>query len=218
MINGLGVLGWGVGGIEAEAVMLGQPYFMLIPEVVGMKLIGELPLGTTATDLVLTATQMLRKKGRGRQVRRVLTAPASPASAWPTAPRSPTWRPSTAPRWASSRSIRRPSATSSAPAATRPWWSGSSVTRKEQGLFRTDQTPDPEFTSTLTLDLSTVVPSLAGPKRPQDLVPLTELKRNFQVSLPELMTPGVPAARRELAAADCSPAGTTKAAPNPSPC
>ena len=70
---------------------------------------------------------------------------------------------------------------------------------KEQGLFRTDATPDPEFTSTLTLDLSSVVPSLAGPKRPQDLVPLKTLKKNFQVALPDLMTPAVPAARREVA-------------------
>ena len=74
MINGLGVLGWGVGGIEAEAAMLGQPVSMLVPQVVGFKLTGTLPEGATATDLVLTVTQMLRKQGRGGQVRRVLTA------------------------------------------------------------------------------------------------------------------------------------------------
>ena len=72
MINGLGVVGWGVGGIEAEAVMLGQPLYMLMPEVVGFELTGQLPPGATATDLVLTVTQILRKRGRGRQVRRVL--------------------------------------------------------------------------------------------------------------------------------------------------
>ena len=124
MINGLGVLGWGVGGIEAEAAMLGQPVSMLIPQVVGFRFTGELPEGATATDLVLTVTEMLRSKGSGGEVRRVLRARDSPAWRWPTAPPSPTWPPSTAPPAASSRSTRSPWATSGSPAARRsgsPW-------------------------------------------------------------------------------------------------
>ncbi len=108
MVNGLAVLGWGVGGIEAEAAMLGQPLSMLIPEVVGFKLSGKLPEGTTATDLVLTVTQMLRKKGVvGKFVE--FYGPASTTCRSPTAPRSPTWRPNTARPAASSPSTRRPS-------------------------------------------------------------------------------------------------------------
>src|SRR5208283_5290078 len=94
MINGLGVLGWGVGGIEAEAAMLGQPVSMLVPQVVGFKLTGSLPEGATATDLVLTVTQMLRKKGVvGKFVE--YSARAWPRFRWPIGPRSPTWHPST---------------------------------------------------------------------------------------------------------------------------
>ena len=110
MINGLGVLGWGVGGIEAEAVMLGQPYFMLMPEVIGIKLTGALPQGTTATDLVLTVTQMLRKQGVVDKFVEFYGAGLSRLG-WPTAPRSRTWRRSTAPPWASSRWMPRRCAT-----------------------------------------------------------------------------------------------------------
>jgi aconitate hydratase len=107
MINGLGVLGWGVGGIEAEAVMLGQPYYMLPPQVVGFKLYGELPEGATATDLVLTVTQMLRQKGVvGKFVE--FYGPGRAGSASPIEPPSPTCRPSTGPPWASSPWMRRP--------------------------------------------------------------------------------------------------------------
>ena len=106
MVNGLGVLGWGVGGIEAEAAMLGQPIAMLIPDVIGFRLTGKLPEGATATDLVLTVTQMLRKQGRGRQVRRVLRRRASTTCRSPTARRSATWRRNTARPAASSRSTR----------------------------------------------------------------------------------------------------------------
>ena len=116
MINGLGVLGWGVGGIEAEAAMLGQPISMLIPEVVGFKLTGRLPEGATATDLVLTVTADAAQEGRGRQVRRVLRRRASTTCRSPTARRSPTWRPSTARPAASSRSTTR----RSLPALHRP--------------------------------------------------------------------------------------------------
>ena len=112
MINGLGVVGWGVGGIEAEAVMLGQPIYMLAPR--GGRLrasTGSCREGATATDLVLTVTQMLRQARRGRQVRRVLRPGPRRPAACPTGPPSPTWRPSTAPPWASSRSTTRPWAT-----------------------------------------------------------------------------------------------------------
>ena len=198
MINGLGVLGWGVGGIEAEAVMLGQPYFMLLPEVIGMKLVGELPLGTTATDLVLTVTQMLRKKG---VVDKFVEFYGPGLSALGLADRATIAN--MAPEYGATmgffpvdaetvRYLERTGRDAST-------WQRAERYTKEQGLFRTDRTPDPEFTSTLELDLGTVTPSLAGPKRPQDLVPLTQLKRNFIVNLPGLMSANVPAARKELA-------------------
>ena len=111
MINGLGVVGWGVGGIEAEAVMLGQPLYMLLPEVVGFELTGELPAGATATDLVLTVTEMLREEGVVGKFVEFFGAGLAEHDRWPTGPRSPTWRPSTGPRWASSRSTTRRSPT-----------------------------------------------------------------------------------------------------------
>jgi aconitate hydratase len=198
MINGLGVVGWGVGGIEAEAVMLGQPYFMLIPEVVGMKLTGSLPVGTTATDLVLTATQILRQKG---VVDKFVEFYGPGLSALGLADRATIAN--MAPEYGATmgffpvddETLRYLERTG------RPAEVVQRVERycKEQALFRTDATPDPVFSATLELDLSTIVPSLAGPKRPQDRVPLRELKRNFVVSLPQLMSPSVPAARRELA-------------------
>ncbi|MEO7985592.1 MAG: aconitate hydratase [Gemmatimonadales bacterium] len=198
MINGLGVLGWGVGGIEAEAVMLGQPYFMLIPEVVGMRLVGELPIGTTATDLVLHATRMLREKGVVDKFVEFfgpgltglgLADRATIANMAPEYGATMGFFPVDA------ETLRYLERTGRGKAVV------DRVERycKEQGLFRTDAMPEPAFTSTIELDLSIVVPSLAGPKRPQDLVPLTTLKRNFIVNLPNLMSPGVPAARKELA-------------------
>jgi aconitate hydratase len=198
MINGLGVVGWGVGGIEAEAVMLGQPYFMLIPEVIGMKLVGQLPLGTTATDLVLTVTQMLRKKG---VVDKFVEFYGPGLSALSLADRATIAN--MAPEYGATmgffpvdaETVRYLERTGRGPVVCER------VERyaKEQGLFRTDATPDPEFTSTLELDLDSVIPSLAGPKRPQDLVPLIQLKRNFIVNLPGLMSANVPSARKELA-------------------
>ncbi len=198
MINGLGVMGWGVGGIEAEAVMLGQPYFMLVPEVIGMRLTGELPLGTTATDLVLTVTQMLRKKG---VVDKFVEFYGPGLSALGLADRATIAN--MAPEYGATmgffpvdgETLRYLERTG------RGRELGARVERycKEQGLFRTDETPDPGFTDTLHLELGTVEPSLAGPKRPQDRVPLRDLKRNFGVSLPDLMSPAAPAARRELA-------------------
>jgi hypothetical protein len=146
MINGLGVLGWGVGGIEAEAVMLGQPTYMLLPEVVGMELTGKLPEGATATDLVLTVTQMLRKHGVVEQVRRVLRQRRSARCRSPTARRSPTWRPSTARRWASSPSTPRPAASSPHRPQQPEQVALVEAYCKAQGLFWTADAPEPEFT------------------------------------------------------------------------
>jgi aconitate hydratase len=198
MINGLGVMGWGVGGIEAEAVMLGQPYFMLIPEVVGMKLTGAMPLGTTATDLVLTATQMLRRKG---VVDKFVEFYGPGLSSLGLADRATIAN--MAPEYGATMGF-FPVDAESLRYLERTGRGRQLVDRverycKEQALFRTDGTPDPVFSTTLELDLGTIVPSLAGPKRPQDRVPLAELKRNFIVNLPGLMSPTVPAARKELA-------------------
>jgi aconitate hydratase len=198
MINGLGVLGWGVGGIEAEAVMLGQPYFMLIPEVIGMKLIGQLPLGTTATDVVLTATQILRKKG---VVDKFVEFYGPGLSSLGLADRATIAN--MAPEYGATMGF-FPVDAETLRYLERTGRDITTVNRverycKEQMLFRTDATPDPEFNSTVTLDLSTVVPSLAGPKRPQDLVPMKELKKNFFVNLPDLMSASTPEKRRNVA-------------------
>ncbi len=198
MINGLGVLGWGVGGIEAEAVMLGQPYFMLMPDVIGMKLTGALPIGTTATDLVLTVTQLLRKRG---VVDKFVEFYGPGLSSLGLADRATIGN--MAPEYGATmgffpvdaETLRYLERTGRDPATVRLV----EAYTKEQGLFRTDATPDPEFTDTLQLDLASVEPSLAGPKRPQDLVKLKELKRNFVVNLPSLMGPVVPAARKSAA-------------------
>ncbi|NNG15908.1 MAG: aconitate hydratase, partial [Gemmatimonadales bacterium] len=203
MINGLGVMGWGVGGIEAEAVMLGQPYFMLIPEVVGMKLVGELPLGTTATDLVLRATQMLREAGVvGKFVE--FHGPGlshlSLADRATIANMSPEYGATMGFFPVDAETLRYLEATG------RPTEIVERVERycKEQHLFHTPQTPDPEFSTTLVLDLGTLEPSLAGPRRPQDLVPLRGLRRNFTVSLPDLLHSEAPQERREIALANAS--------------
>jgi aconitate hydratase len=182
MVNGLGVFGWGVGGIEAEAAMLGQPLSMLIPGVVGFKLHGRLPEGTTATDLVLTVTQILRKKGVvGKFVEFYGTGLSSL-----TLPDRATIA-NMAPEYG---------ATMGFFPVDRETLSYLRFTdrsedqvrlveayTKEQGLFRTDQTPDPTFSDHLELDLATVVPAIAGPKRPQDTVPLVQAKALFEKSL-----------------------------------
>jgi aconitate hydratase len=194
MINGLGVVGWGVGGIEAEAVMLGQPYFMQLPEVVGMKLTGRLPQGATATDLVLTATQMLREFGVvGRFVEyfgqglsglgladRATLANMSPEYGatigfFPVDDETLVYLERTG----------------------RPWELVERVERycKEQHLFHTENAPEPDYSAVLELDLGTVVPSLAGPRRPQDRVPLTEVRESFWRALPSLVPAG---AKREV--------------------
>jgi aconitate hydratase len=182
MVNGLGVLGWGVGGIEAEAAMLGQPVSMLIPAVVGFKLHGRLPAGATATDLVLTVTQMLRKKGVvGKFVEfygtglSSLTLPdrATIANMAPEYGATMGFFPVDAETLAYLRfTARSDDQVKLVEAYT-----------KEQGLFRTDQTPDPVFSDRLEFDLATVVPTMAGPKRPQDSVPLAQAKAAFEKSL-----------------------------------
>jgi aconitate hydratase len=182
MVNGLGVFGWGVGGIEAEAAMLGQPLSMLIPAVVGFKLHGRLPEGATATDLVLTVTQMLRKKGVvGKFVEfygtglSSLTLPdrATIANMAPEYGATMGFFPVDAETLAYLRfTARKEDQTRLVEAYT-----------KEQGLFRTDQTADPIFSDRIELDLASVVPTMAGPKRPQDSVPLTQAKSSFEKTL-----------------------------------
>ncbi|WP_416900292.1 MAG: aconitate hydratase AcnA [Minwuia sp.] len=183
MVNGLAVLGWGVGGIEAEAAMLGQPISMLIPEVVGFKLTGKLKEGTTATDLVLTVTQMLRKKGVvgkfveffGDGVRQMSLADrATIANMAPEYGATCGFFPVDDETLAYMRS----SARSEAQIALTEAYA------KEQGLWLDDI--DPVFTDTLELDISTVEPSLAGPKRPQDRVPLSEAAGAFDKALTEV--------------------------------
>ncbi len=182
MINGLGVLGWGVGGIEAEAALLGQPQSMLIPDVIGFRLHGQLPAGATATDLVLTVTQMLRKKGVvGKFVEfygpgisaLALTDRATIANMAPEYGATMGFFPVDQETLSYLRFTGRPPDLVALVEAY----------VKEQGLFRTDATPVPEFTSTIELDLATVEPSLAGPRRPQDRVPLKNSKRIFRENL-----------------------------------
>src|SRR5487761_2734218 len=188
MINGLGELGWGVGGIEAEAAMLGQPVTMLIPEVVGFKLHGKLPAGATATDLVLTCTEMLRKK---KVVGKFVEFYGAGLSSLSLADRATIANMGFFPCDAETLKYLRLSG--------RPEHHVKLVEAyaREQGLFRTDDTPDPVFTDTLELDLATVEPSLAGPKRPQDRVPLARAKAMYLEAYKgeaERMAGGAPAA------------------------
>ncbi len=182
MINGLGILGWGVGGIEAEAVMLGQPIYMLIPEVIGFKVTGKMPEGVTATDLTLTVTQMLRKKGVvGKFVEFYgdgLSSMSLPDRAT-IANMAPEYGATVGFFPIDKESLRYMERTGRSEELC------DTVERytKEQGLFREDGMQDPVFTDTLHLDLSTIETSLAGPKRPQDRVPLDEMKRSFNTSL-----------------------------------
>ncbi|MBL8055942.1 MAG: aconitate hydratase AcnA, partial [Anaerolineales bacterium] len=181
MINGLGVLGWGVGGIEAEAVMLGQPLYMVTPQVIGFKLHGQLREGVTATDLVLTVTQMLRKKGvvdKFVEFYGVGLSSMSLPDRATLANMAPEYGATCGFFPVDAETLRYLRATGRAESA-------GLLERyaKEQGLFRTDATPDPVFTDSLELDLGSVEPSLAGPKRPQDRVPMRELKTAFRKSL-----------------------------------
>lgn len=182
MINGLGVVGWGVGGIEAEAVMLGQPIYMLIPEVVGFKLTGSLPEGVTATDLTLTITQMLRKKGVVGKFVEFYGSGLSNISLPDRATIA-----NMAPEYGATMGF-FPVDSESLRYLSRSGRSADLVKLVEaytqaQGLFRTDATPDPVFTDTLELDMSTVQPSLAGPKRPQDRVNLSQMQETFKAAL-----------------------------------
>ena len=182
MINGLGVVGWGVGGIEAEAVMLGQPIYMLTPEVVGFKLDGQLPEGTTATDLTLTVVQMLREKG---VVDKFVEFYGTGLTGIGLADRATIAN--MAPEYGATMGF-FPVDDETLHYLARTGRTAEEVDvveryTKEQGLFRTDDTPEPRFTDTLELDLSTVEPSLAGPKRPQDRIALGQMKDAFEGAL-----------------------------------
>ncbi len=182
MINGLGVVGWGVGGIEAEAVMLGQPIYMLLPEVVGFKLIGALPDGATATDLVLRVTELLREKGVvGKFVEFY-----GPGLSKLSLPDRATLA-NMAPEYGATMGF------FPVDDETLRYMVGTGRTEeevelvarytKEQGLFRTDDSADPVFIDSLELDMSTVVPALAGPKRPQDRINLSDAKSAWNAML-----------------------------------
>jgi aconitate hydratase len=183
MINGLGVLGWGVGGIEAEAVMLGQPIYMLTPQVVGFKLTGRLPEGATATDLVLIVTQMLRQRG----VVDKFVEFYGPGLSRLSLPDRATIA-NMAPEYGATMGFFPvdDETLNYLALSGRPEELVDLVERyaKEQGLFRTDETPDPIFTDSLELDMSAVVPSMAGPRRPQDRVVLQDVAASFKKALP----------------------------------
>ncbi|HZS27553.1 MAG TPA: aconitate hydratase AcnA, partial [Candidatus Angelobacter sp.] len=195
---GLGVVGWGVGGIEAEAVMLGQPLFMLMPDVVGFELTGELPPGATATDLVLTVTQMLRKHG---VVGKFVEFFGPGLASLPLADRATIAN--MAPEYGATCGIfpvdettlnylrttgRKPEQIALV-----------EVYCKEQGLFHTAQTADAEYSQVVELDLSTVEPSVAGPRRPQDRAPLSKAKESFEQALPNLIGPRPATQARKVA-------------------
>ena len=188
MINGLGVLGWGVGGIEAEAAMLGQPVSMLVPQVVGFKLTGKLREGATATDLVLTVTEMLRKLG---VVGKFVEFYGSGIAELPLADRATIGN--MAPEYGATcgifpvdaetlRYLRLTGRSDEQIALVEAYY-------KEQGLFHVLGAPEAEYSATIELDLSTVQPSVAGPKRPQDRVLLKDAGENFKKLLPTLLGP-----------------------------
>jgi aconitate hydratase len=201
MINGLGVLGWGVGGIEAEAAMLGQPVSMLIPQVIGFRLFGRLPEGATATDLVLTVTEMLRKKG---VVGKFVEFFGEGLAALSVADRATIAN--MAPEYGATCGIFPVDDTT----LRYLRFSGRSEHQvrlveaycKEQGLFHTAETPAAEYTDVLELDLTKVEPSLAGPKRPQDRIPLTFVKKSWESTLPGFLA----TAKASKPAADHAPA------------
>jgi aconitate hydratase len=204
MVNGLGVLGWGVGGIEAEAAMLGQPVSMLVPEVVGFKLSGALPEGATATDLVLTVTEMLRKKGVvGKFVEFYGPGLASLALAdrATIGNMSPEYGATCAIFPVDEVTLRYLRFTGRPPERV----ALVEAYMKEQGLFHSADSPEPVFSSTLSLDLATVTPSIAGPRRPQDRIPLARARTSFETALPSLL-PNQPA-RGDKGAAENGSAG-----------
>ena len=189
MINGLGVLGWGVGGIEAEAVMLGQPYYMLVPEVIGFKLTGALREGVTATDLVLTVTEMLRRHGvvgkfvefYGEGLSKLsLPDRATIANMAPEYGATCSFFP------VDDEAIKYLLGTGRDDELA----DLVEIYTREQGLFRTDETPDPRFTESLELNMDTVESSLAGPRRPQDRLALADVKPAFRQALAEMTGSG----------------------------
>ena len=188
MVNGLGVLGWGVGGIEAEAAMLGQPVSMLVPQVVGFKLTGKLKEGTTATDLVLTVTEALRKLG---VVGKFVEFYGPGISELPLADRATIAN--MAPEYGATCGIFPVDKETLAYLAL----TGRSAEHialveaymRAQGLFHTPDAPEATYSATLSLDLSTVEPSVAGPKRPQDRILLSGAAESFQKALPSLLGP-----------------------------
>ena len=188
MINGLGVVGWGVGGIEAEAALLGQPLYQPLPVVVGFRLDGELPSGSTATDLVLTVTEMLRKHGvvgkfvefHGAGLSRLSVADRATIS-------------NMSPEFGATATL-FPIDDETLRCLRMTGRSEEVVDRveayaKEQGLFRTDASPEPAFSESLSLDLGAVVPSVAGPRRPQDRVALRDLRDNFRTAFANGLVP-----------------------------
>ncbi|MBA4190152.1 MAG: aconitate hydratase AcnA [Planctomycetaceae bacterium] len=210
MINGLGVLGWGVGGIEAEAAMLGQPVSMLIPQVIGFKLSGKLKEGATATDLVLTVTQMLRKKG---VVGKFVEFFGPGLAQLPLADRATIAN--MAPEYGATcgifpvdaetlRFLAQTGRPAELVALVEAYY-------KEQGLFHDASTPEAAYSDTLELDMGTVEPSMAGPARPQDRVALKDMKKGFAAALPKLKEAAKPKA--PLAMAGDAPAQTVAIAP-----
>ena len=213
MVNGLGVLGWGVGGIEAEAAMLGQPVSMLIPRVVGFRLDGELPAGTTATDLVLTITEMLREHG---VVGKFVEFYGSGVAAVPLANRATIGNMS--PEFGSTCAIfpidretvhylRLTGRSAERVALVEAY-------AKEQGLWH-DPDAEPRFSETLRLDLGAVVPSIAGPKRPQDRIALSDAKRCFRAVLPDYAGASEPSAVEPVSRVDESSAQSFPASDPP---
>ena len=202
MVNGLGVVGWGVGGIEAEAAMLGQPISMLIPEVIGFRLVDRLPDGATATDLVLTITERLRKLGvvgkfvefYGPGLEYLTIADRATLGNM-----SPEYGATIAICPIDEMTLDYLRLTSRDEAQVKLV----EAYAKEQGLFRTEQSVDPVYTATIELDLSTVEPSLAGPKRPQDRVSLRQSKLKFEQALEVMLT------ERKVKAAPAAPAAST---------
>jgi len=216
MINGLGVLGWGVGGIEAEAVLLGQPLYLLTPQVVGFRMHGALPEGATGTDLVLTVTQMLRKHGVVGKFVEYYGAGLSSltlADRATLANMAPEYGATAGLFPVDDETLRYLRVTGRDDALVQL------VERytKEQGLFRTDETPEPRFTETLELNLAQVEPSLAGPRRPQDRVALSGVKSGFRQAYAQRYSAGASAAGGRAAVAvaqreaprDPEPRGTT---------
>jgi len=186
MINGIGVVGWGVGGIEAEAAMLGQPVSMLIPTVVGFKMTGALPAGATATDLVLTVTQMLRSHG---VVGKFVEFYGSGLNSLSLADRATIAN--MAPEYGATMGFFPVDAETLAymdlTGRDEEVIALTEAYSRAQGLFRTDDSPDPIYAETLALDISTVVPSMAGPRRPQDRVVLTQSKKTFRRELASML-------------------------------